>query len=212
MTPWQVADSDRLFYAATQCGGVEQVIVRRADNGLRVFTGKPDHLSPHAIQSPAMNVHHGAACYLVVPARNGPIKQFTSGFNRTGVVLRGLLVGLCKDVRLARIKLTLDTMYYPIARADNVPTFEGIYPSVNVHHQATMLAGCIARYFWMAEVADNITLPIIGFSLISGEYSKLSAFKAFMVSGVVQRVVAILKPLSRFDYDWLFTEFHTFLA
>jgi hypothetical protein len=67
------------------------------------------------------------------------------------------LVGHLKDVWLAWVIFTLHAGNDPVARADNVTTFQRVDPAVKVHDIAAVVAFRLSIHLWRAVVAHDLS-------------------------------------------------------
>lgn len=126
----------------------------------------------------------------------------------TGIIRNDLIVRGCEDVGFAGIAFAFDSSDYPVSRTDDVTAFKRVNPSVDVHDMIAMFALGLPIAFWLAVVTNNLPLPSVGFDLCAGPRSEFSVFMSGFIRIEVIWVIAILEPLSCFDYYGFLSVFH----
>jgi hypothetical protein len=96
-----------------------------------------------------------------------------------------------------------------VAGADDVPTFQRVDPTVVVHDPVAMLAWCITVHARGSIVTHNIALPLYLLAMLWRELAQFTVLKSIVRFAVVQRMIAIPHPLSRFNNDWYLAALHS---
>lgn len=126
--------------------------------------------------------------------------------DRTGVLFEDLLqliyrwsrridsvIGRLEDIGLAGVALTLDAGDDPVTGADDVTALFRVDPAVVVHPNATVLTEATPWDAGVTEVADDSTFT---------NYLWALAIRiAKHLDRVILRMVAVLEPLRRLNYN-----------
>jgi hypothetical protein len=109
-----------------------------------------------------------------------------------------------EDVRLAGVTLAFDPGDYPITGTNNVATLRSVYPAMIVKHSATPNSISLpmkvsARHSWVAIISYHGTLARLGWDF---------ACVLEWPHCIVHWMIAVLVPLSCFDYYWFLSVFH----